>query len=113
MIVWRVFLRIIRVIRFVGFFLWELIAANAVVAWEVVTPSTFMRPGIIAVPVRCRTEMEVTLLANLISLTPGTLTLEVSEDRSTLYVHGLHVKSPEHLRERVGLLENHLLEVLR
>ncbi len=113
MIVFRGLSRLIRGIRFLGFFLVQLAISNAIVAWEVLTPRHNMRPGIVRVPMRSRTDLEVTLLANLISLTPGTLSLEATEDRSALYVHGLHVVSPDHLRLRVGALENRLLEVVR
>lgn len=48
-----------------------------------------MKPGVIALPLSARTEMEITLVANLISLTPGTLSLDVSDDRKVLYIHAM------------------------
>ncbi len=107
------FRRLVQAVGFLLFFVWALVAANAVVAWEVVTPRYNMRPGIVRVPLRARTNLEVTLLANFISLTPGMLSLEVAEDRSALFVHALHVKSPDHLRRDVHRLEAQLLRVLR
>jgi multicomponent Na+:H+ antiporter subunit E len=113
MIVPRILVRVARGVRFLAFFLVELGVSNAVVAWEVATPRHFMRPGIVRVPVRSRSNLEVTLLANLVSLTPGTLSLEVTEDRSALFIHALHLVSPDHLRIRVRRLEDRLLAVLR
>lgn len=113
MIVLRGFRRAALAVRLAVVFLGQLVAANAVVAWEVVTPTHYMRPGIIRVPLRSRTDLEVTLLANLISLTPGTLSLEVADDHSELFVHGLHVHSPEDLRHQVAKLEDLILAVLR
>lgn len=104
---------LVRAIGFAAFFLWELALANAVVAWEVATPRHYMRPGIIRVPIRSRTDLEITMLANFISLTPGTLSLEVDEDRTALFIHALHMASPDHLRFRVRRLEDRLLRVLR
>lgn len=113
MIVLRPLWRVVLALRLVALFLAELVAANAMVAWEVMTPRQSIRPGIIRVPLRARSDVEITLLANLISLIPGTLSLEVSDDRTALFVHGLHVDSPEQLRKRVGRLESRILEVLR
>lgn len=113
MILGRALWRVVRLLGFLVWYLWELIEANAYVAWEVATPGTFSRPGIIACPVRARSALELTLLANLITMTPGTLTLEISPDERILYVHGLHVHSPAQLRERVRDLEGRLLGVLR
>lgn len=105
--------RIGRGLWFLAYYLWELVVANAVIAWEVMTPRHYMRPGIIRVPIRSRSDLEVTLLANLISFTPGTLSLEVADDRSALYVHALHLVSPQHLRTRLWRMEDRLLGVLR
>ncbi len=109
----RLPVRLARLAVFAAYFLWELILANAVVAWEIVTPTTFMRPGIVRVPTRCASDLEIMLLANFITLTPGTLTLEVSDDRRFLYVHALHIVSPDHLRVRIGRLEDRLLGAMR
>ena len=83
------------------FFVWELIVSSVRVAWDVVTPLPGMRPAIIAVPLDVTSDAEITLLANLISLTPGTLSLDVSEDRKTLFVHGMHVDDPDALRASI------------
>lgn len=85
------FRRSISLIRLAGFFLWELVASSLRVAWDVVTPQNKAKPGILAVPLEARSDAEIMLLANLISLTPGTLSLDVSEDRRQLYVHAMFV----------------------
>ncbi len=86
------FQRVPRLVSLVLFFLKELVVANLRVAYEVITPPLYMKPGVIALPLDARTDLEITLLANMISLTPGTLSLEVAEDRSYLYVHAIHVE---------------------
>lgn len=108
----RLPLRVVRTAWFLVWFLWELILANAVVAWEIVTPAYKMRPGVIACPYR-GSEIEATLLANLITLTPGTMTLEVDPERRLLYVHALHISTPEGLRESVREMEDRLFTVTR
>ena len=74
------------------FYFQELVLASLRVAYEVLTPQRHMRPGIVAVPLDAETDLEITLLANFITLTPGTLSIDVSEDRKTLYIHEVYLK---------------------
>jgi len=74
------------------FFLKELLMANLKIAFDIVTPRYYMKPTVIALPLQVRTDLEITLLACIISLTPGTLSIDVSRDRRILYVHALYVK---------------------
>lgn len=113
MTVRRAAIVLVRSFRFIPFFLWELLLANLQVALEVVRPRPRIEPGIIRVPLRARSDLEITFFANLISLTPGTLTLGVTKDRSALYVHGLHVRSPDDFRGRLARLEDRFLKVTR
>ena len=88
------------------YFLWKLLEANLVVAWEVVTPNNeSVNLGIVAVPLVADSDAVITLVANAITLTPGTLTLEVRRDPPTLYVHVLHLRSIDRVREDVRKLE--------
>jgi multicomponent Na+:H+ antiporter subunit E len=110
----RYFLRVRQLLGFALYFVRELVAANLRVAHDVATPSYFMRPAIIAIPLDARTDVEISLLSNLIALTPGSLGLDVSDDRSVLYVHGMFVDDPEAFcREIKEGLERRLLELLR
>ena len=102
-----------RVVRFVFFFLRELVVSNLRVAYDVLTPTDYMRPGVIAVPLDASTDGEITLLANLISLTPGSLSLDVSTDRRVLYVHMMYLDDPEQARAQIKHFESRLLELLR
>ena len=96
------------------FFLWELLLANLRVAWDVVTPRPRMRPGVIAVPLTARTDVEIMVLANMVSLTPGTLSLDVSSDRRFLYVHAMYLHDRDRLVRGIQHgFERRLLEVLR
>src|SRR5689334_350565 len=73
--------RVPRALRFVVFYTKELILATLRVALDVVTPGYHMRPAVIAVPLDARSDAEITLLAMLIGITPGSITLDVSDDR--------------------------------
>ena len=106
-----------RFFRFVGlffFFLWELLMANLRVAYEVLTPGYQMRAAIIAIPLDAESDLEITVLANLITLTPGTLSLDVSADRKTLYIHAMHVHDVERFRNDIkARLEQRVMEVFK
>ncbi|MGQ7261800.1 Na+/H+ antiporter subunit E [Vreelandella sp. V005] len=105
--------RIPRLIGFIAFFVKELIQANLRVAFDIVTPPWHMKPGVIALPLSARTEMEITMVANLISLTPGTLSLDVSDDRKVLYIHAMFLDNEEELRRNLKEMEHRALELFR
>jgi multicomponent Na+:H+ antiporter subunit E len=103
-----------RSVAFVAFYLSELVRANLRVAYDVLTPTHHMQPGIIAVPLEARNEAEITLLANLITMTPGTLSMDVSDDRSVLYVHGMFVEDPAAFAASIkNDFERRVIELLR
>lgn len=83
------FARVGRVAGFAGFYVWEMVVSAVRVARDVLSPRLRVRPGVVAVALDARTDLEITLFANLVSLTPGTLSLDVSPDRRTLYVHAM------------------------
>ncbi|TWU45023.1 Na(+)/H(+) antiporter subunit E [Novipirellula aureliae] len=110
----RYFGRLSSAIRFVGYFLWQLVLSNLRVAYDVVTPHLYMRPGIVTIPLDAKTDEEITLLANFITLTPGTLSLDVSEDKRYLYVHAMFVDDVDEFRDSIkNGFERRLLELMR
>jgi len=110
----KYFKKIPKAISFFFYFVKELIVANLKVAFDIVTPKDYMQPGIVAVPLDAKTDMEITLLANLITLTPGTLSLDVSGDKKVLYIHTLYLDNTEKFRAEIkNGMEKRLLEVLR
>lgn len=90
-----------EILSFFAYFSWELLQANLRVAHDVLTPKNHMKPAVVAIPLDVTTDEEITLLANLISLTPGTLSLEVSDDRKTLYVHAMYVDDLDEFRATI------------
>jgi multicomponent Na+:H+ antiporter subunit E len=107
--------RVPRAVRFVIFYLWQMLLSNLRVAYDVITPTNYMKPGVIAVPLDTRTDAETTLLANLITLTPGTLSLDLSADQKTLYVHVMYLDPDVEVTRRAikEQLERRVLGVLR
>lgn len=105
---WRsgqVIVRPVPVVKFAGYFLYQLAVSTVVVARTVITPRDRIRSGIVAVPLRGCSDAVVTLIADAISLTPGTLTLEVRREPLTLYVHALDVRDITVLQREIRTLE--------
>jgi multicomponent Na+:H+ antiporter subunit E len=103
-----------NIVSFVFYFLYELIKANIQVAYDVITPTFYMKPGIVCVPLDVKTDLEITLLANIISLTPGTLSLDVSNDKKVLYVHAMYINDKEEfIKDIKNGFERRLLEIMR
>jgi multicomponent Na+:H+ antiporter subunit E len=105
--------RVHRVIGLVAFFFWELMKANLRLALDVATPRFHMKPGIIALPLDATTDSQILLLSMLINTTPGSVALDVSPDRKTLYVHVMYMDTPDAAREEIKKgFERRVLEVL-
>src|SRR5690606_901199 len=97
-----------------AYFLKEMLLANLRVAYDVITPTYYMRPAVVSIPLDARTDLEITLLAMCITLTPGTLSLDVSTDRRVLYIHAMFAEDPDALRHEIkNGFERRLLELLR
>lgn len=108
------FKRLPKVINFLFFFIYELLLANLEVAYDLITPSFYMKPGIVKFELTARTDLEITLLSNLISLTPGTMILDVSDDKKVLYIHVMYVKDRDKFVRRIREgFERRLLNILR
>lgn len=89
------FVRVFQVIRLIGYFLYELAASSIRVTWDVLTPTDRSNPKIVEVPLDVDSDTEVLLVTSLISLTPGTLSLDVSPDHKTLKVHAMFADNPD------------------
>lgn len=108
-------LRPLALVHFVGWFVAELVAASIHVAWVAVRPGDQPRNAIIAVQLRVRTDLNLALIAEVLSLVPGTLIVEADRDSGTLYAHVLDVRGVEDLarsRDRILALEARLVRAI-
>lgn len=87
--------RVIAVIKLTLIFLWELVKANIDVLRVVLSPKIDIHPGFFAYPTDLEDDWEVSLLAALITLTPGTVVVAISEDQRTFYIHALNMEEAE------------------
>lgn len=110
----RYFYRVPKTIGLIFFFLYEMIVANIQVAYDVITPKYFFQPGIIRYPLQANTDLEINLLSTMISLTPGTLILDISADKKSLFIHVMYLKDKETFIAQIkNGFEKKLLEILR
>lgn len=84
-----------RLLGLAFFFLKELLTSTFQVALAVIWPGDRIKPGIIALPLDAKTDIEIVMLANMITLTPGTQSIDVSKDRKTLYIHSMFTDDPD------------------
>ena len=90
-----------RALELAGFFVWELALANVRVALDVLRPHTAIQPAVVAVPLDVTSDGEILLLSMLINMTPGSVTIDLSDDHRTLYVHVMHMKSAAASRHEI------------
>jgi len=80
---------------YIPLFIWECIKANIDVAYRVVHPDLPINPGIIKVKTTLKSDTALTFLANSITLTPGTMSVDIDEDNGILYIHWIDVKDKD------------------
>lgn len=108
------FSRLARVTSLALLFIYELILSSIRVAILVLKPNMNLKPGILAYPLKVDRDSEITLLANLITLTPGTLSVDVSADRRYLYIHALDCSDPDGTRQEIAVgFERKIMEAFR
>ena len=92
--IWRAF-------ALAAFFGRELLVANVRMAADVLRPRPSIRPAVVAIPLDITSDAEILLLSALINITPGSVTIDLSGDRRTLFVHVMHMTSPESSRSEI------------
>lgn len=99
--------------KLIFLFLYELVVSSIQVVWDVMTPAQKAKPGIISIPLDVQGEMGILLVTNLISLTPGTLSLDLTEDCKTLYIHAMFADDPDAIRAQIkNGMERWVIEAL-
>ena len=83
-----------------GFFAWELLLANLRVAADVIRGRR-IEPAVVGIPLDITSDGEILLLSMLINITPGSVTIDLSDDRKTLYVHVMHMVTAEATRREI------------
>ncbi|OLS39885.1 Na+/H+ antiporter subunit E [Bacillus sp. MRMR6] len=106
--------RVWAVIKLLALFLKELVLSNISVLKHILSPTLNIKPGIFALKTELTKDWEITILANLITLTPGTLVVDVSLDRQTLYIHAMDIPEKHEAIDSIkNTFERAIMEVSR
>jgi multicomponent Na+:H+ antiporter subunit E len=95
-------------------FIYEMTRANFQIAFIILSPKIYIRPGIIEYPLDLKNDGAIVLLANILSLTPGTLSIDISEDRKAIYIHAMMMDTPEQLKQEIkNTFEKRIQKMMR
>jgi multicomponent Na+:H+ antiporter subunit E len=97
----RFIIRIYRAIVFVFYYLIELVLSSLYVAYDIITPTDHMKPGIVEVPIDLKSDTAIIALANLISMTPGSLTMDMSPDKKKIYIHAMYLHDKQEFIDKI------------
>ncbi|MGB5953001.1 MAG: Na+/H+ antiporter subunit E [Ornithinimicrobium sp.] len=104
-------------LRYAGFIFWEVVTGTMTVAIDAFTPGKNATPMIVEYPLRCSTDVEVTLMASSITITPGTITIGITpaldHAPASLFVHSMYSSDREELLEELHVMESKLLTATR
>lgn len=97
----ELFVRLIRLILFMIYYLKELVLSSLFVAWDIITPKDLMRPGIVEVPVDLKSDTAIIAFVNLISMTPGSLTMDMTPDKKKIYIHAMYLYDKQQFIDKI------------
>lgn len=91
-----------KMIKYIFLVMWDIIIANVQVAWIVLTvPNAKLRPAWVVIPLELRQPEAISILAGTITLTPGTVSADLSDAGHSLLVHALHTDDPDAIRDEI------------
>jgi len=106
--------RLIMAVKLILIFIYEIFTSSIIVLKQILSPKLNLTPGIISYKTELQTAGEVTTLALLLTLTPGSVVMEVSPDENVLYIHAIDVEnSKEFLFQSLKKFEKAIMEVTR
>ncbi|UII30591.1 Na+/H+ antiporter subunit E [Fulvivirga ulvae] len=108
----KILVKVWHIVEFAFFYLHRFISSNIEVAYEILTPDFGMHPAIIEVPVIVKSDHEILALVNLITMTPGTLSLDISDDKEKLYVHAMYAEDKDKFISDIKKLERKIQKLL-
>lgn len=100
-----------RIVSFIGFYLFNLVKSNLVITYDILTPVLKTNPIFIQVPIRIQSNAGILLFSNLVSMTPGSLSYDISEDKKFMTVHILYKKSHEEMIKEVDKIQERIIKM--
>jgi len=103
--------KIIYIVEFFGFYLLKLVQANLFIAYDILTPRMFTKPAFLKIQVEIKSDFGLLLFSNLLSMTPGSLTVDLSDDKKEMKVHILYHESIEKMKEEITKIQNRIIRI--
>lgn len=99
---------------FILFYMKEMVKANLYLARDILSPKMRISPGIVKINIRADSDNRILALFNLITMTPGSISMDISDDRKSIYVHGMYVKDRDSFEAEIKEgIEKKILEVFK
>jgi multicomponent Na+:H+ antiporter subunit E len=98
--------KVYYIFSFIGFYLLKLIQSNIVIAYDILTPKMSTNPGLIEVPLTLKSDFGLLLFSNLLSMTPGTLVMDIYENREIALVHVLYLTSSAEILNGINEIQD-------
>ncbi len=109
----RIIRKILYTFDFVFFYLVKLVEANFYIAWDILTPGLRSTPGLVEFPLNFESELGLLLFSNLVSMTPGTLSVDIYPDKSHSLIHILYLKEEEKVMEELKVIETKIKRIAK
>ncbi|HER08353.1 MAG TPA: hypothetical protein ENO20_05515 [Bacteroides sp.] len=109
----KVLRKIYAIIGFLIYYLVKLVIANVYIAYDIVTPKMHTRPGFHRIPLNIQSRTGLLLFSNLLSMTPGTLVVEISGDRKTMLIHVLYSENEKRLLGEIDKIQEKIIKITR
>jgi multicomponent Na+:H+ antiporter subunit E len=104
-------MKILRIIGFLFYYFGKVIESNISIAVDILTPGFRMSPALVAVPLKSESKGYLLAISNLISMTPGTLSLDFSEDKNELIIHSMYCDDIEEFKRDIDKLQDRVIKL--
>ncbi len=103
--------KIYYILEFIVYYLSKLIQANIFIAYDILTPKMHIKPAFMQIPLKIKSDTGILLFSNLLSMTPGTLSIDISEDKKSLLVHVLYYSDDELMQKDFEGIQGKIIKI--
>lgn len=108
----KILLKPLYIIDFLLYYILQVFKSNLIIAWDILTPTMKTNPGVIEMQVNLKSKHAILALSNIISMTPGTITIDYNKQRSELLIHVLYKQREASLREELNKIQNKISRIV-
>ena len=107
----KLFLKPYYIVTFILFYLYKLVEANLYIAYDILTPRLRIKPGFIKVPLTLKSNFGLLLFSNLLSMTPGSLSIDITDDKKTMLVHVLYETTEDDMLKEFKVIQDKIKRI--